>query len=129
MKASHSTSPPCQLLTIFQLTLLLNRHPFFKLSLFSQLTKAVVRGCSIEKVLLEFSQNSQEKTCARVSFLITYGGILDTPSVNLGLEVATGGVLYENVFLEISQNSQESTCVRASFLIKLQTYGCLKIYH
>ena len=28
------------------------------------------RSCSVKKVLLEISQNSQEKTCARVSFLI-----------------------------------------------------------
>ena len=33
-------------------------------------TKAVARRCSIKKVFLEISQNSQENTCARVSFLI-----------------------------------------------------------
>ena len=27
-------------------------------------------GCSVEKVFLEISQNSQENTCTRVSFLI-----------------------------------------------------------
>ena len=32
--------------------------------------EAVVRRCSVEKVFLESSQNSQENTCARVSFLI-----------------------------------------------------------
>ena len=32
--------------------------------------KAVVQRCSVKKVLLEISQNSQENTCARVSFLI-----------------------------------------------------------
>ena len=31
---------------------------------------AVVRRCSVEKVLLEISQSSQEYTCARASFLI-----------------------------------------------------------
>ena len=31
--------------------------------------EAVVRRCSAEKVFLEISQNSQENTCARVSFL------------------------------------------------------------
>ena len=31
---------------------------------------AVVKMCSVEKVLLEISQNSQENTCARFSFLI-----------------------------------------------------------
>ena len=33
-------------------------------------TENVVRRCSVEKVFLEFSQNLQENTCARVSFLI-----------------------------------------------------------
>ena len=33
-------------------------------------TEAVVRRCSVKKVLLKFSQNSLEKRCARVSFLI-----------------------------------------------------------
>ena len=32
--------------------------------------EAVVQRCSVKKVLLEISQNSQENTCARVSFLI-----------------------------------------------------------
>ena len=32
--------------------------------------EALVRRCSVEKVFLEISQISQEKTCARVSFLI-----------------------------------------------------------
>ena len=31
---------------------------------------AVVWTCSVEKVLFEISQNSQENTCARVSFLM-----------------------------------------------------------
>ena len=33
-------------------------------------SEAVVRSCSVKKVFLEISQNSQENTCARVSFLI-----------------------------------------------------------
>ena len=32
-------------------------------------TEAVTRSCSARKVLLQISQNSQENTCARVSFL------------------------------------------------------------
>ena len=32
--------------------------------------EAVVQRCSVIKVFLEISQNSQENTCARVSFLI-----------------------------------------------------------
>ena len=34
------------------------------------LTEAVVRRCSLKTVFLEISQNLQENTCARVSFLI-----------------------------------------------------------
>ena len=33
------------------------------------LTEAVVQRCSIKKVFLKISQNSQENTCARVSGL------------------------------------------------------------
>ena len=37
---------------------------------FRLVTEAVVRRCSIKKVFLEIPQNSQENTCASVSFLI-----------------------------------------------------------
>ena len=36
----------------------------------SLLSEAVARRCSVKKVCLEISQNSQENTCARASFLI-----------------------------------------------------------
>ena len=35
-----------------------------------RLTEAVTRRCSVKKVFLKISQNSQENTCARVSFLM-----------------------------------------------------------
>ena len=34
------------------------------------ITEVVVQRCSVKKVFLEISQNSQENTCARASFLI-----------------------------------------------------------
>ena len=34
------------------------------------LIEAVVHKCSVKKLFLEISQNSQENTCATVSFLI-----------------------------------------------------------
>ena len=37
-----------------------------------QLSEAVSQRCSVKKVFLEISQNSQENTCARVSFLINF---------------------------------------------------------
>ena len=49
--------------------------------------------CSVKKMFLEISQNSQKYTCARVSFLIK---------------------------LQTSQNSQKNACARVSFLIKFQ---------
>ena len=33
-------------------------------------SEAVVQSCSVKKIFLEISQNSQENICARVSFLI-----------------------------------------------------------
>ena len=36
------------------------------------LTEAVIQTCSVKKVFLEISQNLQENTCARVSFLINF---------------------------------------------------------
>ena len=37
-------------------------------NLCSGMVEAVARTCSVEKVFLETLQNSQENTCARVSF-------------------------------------------------------------
>ena len=37
-------------------------------------TEAVVRRCSVKKVYLEISQNSQENTCARFSFFNKVAG-------------------------------------------------------
>ena len=36
------------------------------------MSEAAAPRCSMKKVFLEISQNSQENTCARVSFLITF---------------------------------------------------------
>ena len=37
--------------------------------------EAVTQRCSVKKVFLEISQNSQENTCARVSFFIKLRGL------------------------------------------------------
>ena len=36
----------------------------------SEFAEAVVQRCSAKKVFLEISQNSQDNTCAKISFLI-----------------------------------------------------------
>ena len=41
-----------------------------KVSIFLKGTEAVARRCPVRKVFLKISQNSQESTCARASFLI-----------------------------------------------------------
>ena len=46
-------------------------------------SEAVAQTCSVKKVFLEISQNSQENTCARVSFLIK----LQAPPVNLQIPI------------------------------------------
>ena len=33
-------------------------------------TEAVIQRCCVKKVFLEISQNAQENTCAKISFLI-----------------------------------------------------------
>ena len=38
----------------------------------SVLSEALVQRCSVKKVFIKISQNSQENTCARVSFLINF---------------------------------------------------------
>ena len=43
---------------------------FTKINKLRWAAEAVVQRCSVEKVFLEISQNSQESTCARASFLI-----------------------------------------------------------
>ena len=55
------------LMTLFHPNfLILNKFCYLKLIVI----KAVVQRCSVRKVLSETSQNSQENTCARASFLI-----------------------------------------------------------
>ena len=53
-----------------------NKNGKFKVFVFiralTHITEAVVRRCSVEKVFIEISQNSQENTYARVSFLIKF---------------------------------------------------------
>ena len=44
--------------------------PFITSHPYISLPEAVVRRCSVKKVFSEMSQNSQENTCARVSFLV-----------------------------------------------------------
>ena len=41
-----------------------------EISRVNTLSEAVVRKCSVKNIFLEISQNSQENTCVRVSFLI-----------------------------------------------------------
>ena len=44
------------------------RVPFKQQQSFKQYPQAVVLRCSVKKLFLEISENSQENTCARVPF-------------------------------------------------------------
>ena len=45
-----------------------------------RVAEAIVRKCSVKKVFLKISQNSQENTCARLSFLIKLQAFLQNAS-------------------------------------------------
>ena len=60
--------------------------------------RAVTQRCSVKKVVLEISQNSQENTCARVSFLIKLQACNFIKKENLARVVSSE-------FCEISKNS------------------------
>ena len=62
--------------------------------------EAVSRRCSVKKVFLEISQNSQKNTCARVSFLIK----LQTEACNF-IKKATLGQVFSLEFCEIFKNT------------------------
>ena len=64
MKAKHAFACDITMLGPFFTT----RFRYFDMEMLY--AEAVVRRCSVNKVFLEISQNSQENTCARVSFLI-----------------------------------------------------------
>ena len=55
------------------------------------MTEAVVWKCSIKKVFLKISQNSQEYTCARASFLIKLQAL--GPQLYLKRDSGTGAFL------------------------------------
>ena len=59
-----------QSLTIFAKSSILNVWQGSGYASTPQETEAVAQRYSVKKVFLEVSQNSQENTCARVSFLI-----------------------------------------------------------
>ena len=59
-------------------------------------TEAVVQRCSVKKVFLEISQNSQENTCARVSFLI---------KLQAFIKKETLAQVFSSEFCEISENT------------------------
>ena len=46
-------------------------------------SEAVAQRCSVKKVFLEITQNSQENTCARDSFLNKVAGLRPEASIHL----------------------------------------------
>ena len=61
--------------------------------------EAGVQTCSVKKVFLEISQNSQENTCARASFLIVAGGACNF------IKKETLAQVFSCEFCEISKNT------------------------
>ena len=84
--------------------------------------EAVVQMCSVKKVFLEMSQNSQGNTCARVSFLIT----LQASGCNF-ISKKTVAQLFSCEFCEIFKNTffTEHFWTTASVLYGVQRLGNL----
>ena len=87
-----------------------------------KIKEAVVQMCSVKKVFLEISKNSQENTCARVSFLIklqafpVFGLNTERYSVSLRIQSECGKAcsfikketlaqVFSCEFFEISKNT------------------------
>ena len=89
------------------------------------ISEAATGSVLLEMAFLQISQNLQENTCGKVSFLIKLQAEATASDLSYVFlfdisEAATGSVLLEMAFLQISQNLQENTCGKVSFLIKLQ---------
>ena len=73
---------------------------FCQISCFSFVFQAVARKCFVKKAFLEILQNSQENTCARVSFLIK----LQAEACNF-IKKETLTQVFSSDFCEISKNT------------------------
>ena len=84
---------------------------------FTFYSEAVPQRCSVKKVFLEISQNSQESTCARVSFLTK----LQAKACNF-IKKATLAQAFSCEVFEISKNtfSYRTPLVAASVYFKVK---------
>ena len=73
---------------------------FYSWTFFSYTVEAVDERCSVKKVFLEISQNSQENTCARVPFLIN----LQPEACNF-IKKETLAQVFSCEFCEVSKNT------------------------
>ena len=78
-----------------------------------QSSREVVKRCSVQKVFLKISENSQENTCSRVSFLIKLQGDSGT-----GVLLRILRNFYEHLFLQ----NASSGCFWSLFLITQKKY-------
>ena len=95
-----STKPCLSFFEIFNQDIWGNVHCVPEINLTSQGIEAAYRGVLYKKVFLEISQNSQENTCARASFLIK---LQTTPATLIKKESLAHAFSYE--FYEISKNT------------------------
>ena len=92
-------------------------------ALTTQTSEAVIPRCSVEKVFLEISQNSQENTCAIVSFLIK----LQASACNV-IKKETMARVFSCEFCEIPKKTFSYRTLRWMFLKRAATlsYACTK---
>ena len=69
---SSSRKMKLSMSSLYTHLMILKIYVIMKLSIFLNTdTESILQRCSVKKVFLEILQNSQQNTCARVSFLIT----------------------------------------------------------
>ena len=99
-------------MTFFQSSTAKNWSPIYIKQIYLLIyidTETVVRRCSVKIVFLEISQNSQESTCDKVSFLIklkeTSAQALSCESCEISkntLQNTSGGYFYKYINMNIS---------------------------
>ena len=88
-----------------------------------RMSEAVTRSCSVKKMFSEISQNPQESTCARVSFLIklqTSGNFIKKEAL---------AQVFSCEFCDISKNTffHRSPLVTESIVAIAQVFICKKM--
>ena len=103
---------------------IINRHHSGVFNVFNVNYRSSHQRCTVKKVLLKISQNSQENTCARVSFLIK----LQAEACNF-IKKETLAQVFSCEFCEIFKNTffRRTPLVAASVTINMKLHSMFRV--